>query len=79
MALSTAGVRVIDPILSNVVQGYSNMDLVGKNLFPNVPVFASGGQIIEFGKEAFKLYNARRAPGGKTSRIQMGYSQQFPI
>ena len=73
MALSTAGVRVIDPILSNVVQGYSNMDLVGKNLFPNVPVFASGGQIIEFGKEAFKLYNARRAPGGKTSRIQMGY------
>jgi len=73
MALSTAGVRVIDPILSNVVQGYANMDLVGKSLFPIVPVYASGGQIIEFGKEAFKLYNARRAPGGKTNRIQMGY------
>lgn len=73
MTLSTSGVRVIDPILSNVVQGYSNMDLVGEHLFPKVPVFASGGQIIEFGKEAFKLYNARRAPGAKTSRIQMGY------
>ncbi len=73
MALATAGVRVIDPILSNVAQGYANMDLVGKFLFPVVPVFASGGQIIEFGKEAFKLFNARRAPGAATRRIQMGY------
>ena len=73
MPLSTAGVRVIDPILTNVVQGYTNSELVGRYLFPPVPVFTSGGQIIEFGREAFKLFNARRAPGGATRRIQMGY------
>ncbi|MEI8210231.1 MAG: major capsid protein [Methylococcales bacterium] len=73
MPLTTAGVRVVDPILSNVAQGYSNADFVGKFLFPPVPVHTSGGQIIEFGREAFRLYQARRAPGGKTARIQMGY------
>ncbi len=71
--MSNAGVRVIDPILSNVAQGYKNAEFVGGVLFPRVPVFASGGQIIEFGKEAFMSYNLRRTPGGATKRIQFGY------
>ena len=71
--LSNAGVRVIDPILTNVAQGYKNAEFVGSILFPRVPVFASGGQIIEFGKEAFYSYNLRRTPGGATKRIQFGY------
>jgi hypothetical protein len=32
-----------------------------------------GGNVIEFGAEAFKLYNSRRAPGTTTKRIQFGY------
>ena len=71
--LSNAGVRVIDPVLTNVAQGYKNAEFVGSILFPRVPVFASGGQIIEFGKEAFFSYNLRRTPGGATKRIQFGY------
>jgi hypothetical protein len=71
--LNLAGARVIDPILTNVAQGYRNGELIGKTLFPAVPVQVSGGQIIEFGREAFKLYNARRAPGGSTKRIEFGY------
>jgi hypothetical protein len=71
--MSNAGVRVIDPILSNVAQGYKQPDLVGGILFPTVPVSVSGGQIIEFGKEAFYTYNLRRQPGGPTKRIQFGY------
>lgn len=73
-ALSNNQIRVIDPILSTVVQGFKNAELVGMNLFPTVPVQTSGGQIIEFGREAFKLYNARRAPGGATKRLSMGYA-----
>lgn len=72
-ALGLQGARVIDPILTNIAQGYKNMELVGSYLFPRVPVFVSGGQIIEFGKEAFYKYNLRRAPGGATKRIQFGY------
>lgn len=71
--MSNAGVRVFDPVLSNVAQGYRNAEMVGHILFPRVPVFASGGQIIEFGKEAFLSYNLRRVPGGPTKRIQFGY------
>ncbi|HSH71548.1 MAG TPA: major capsid protein [Methylophilaceae bacterium] len=74
MSLSVSQTRVINPILSNVAQGYGNQDLVGMSLFPRVPVAVSGGQIIEFDRDAFRLVNARRAPGAGTRRLQLGYS-----
>ena len=68
------GPRVIDPILTTVAQGYASQDFVGFNLFPEVPVSAAGGQIIEFDRDAFRLYTSRRAPGSSTREIQLGYS-----
>ncbi|WP_076591985.1 major capsid protein [Herminiimonas arsenitoxidans] len=66
-------VRVIDPILSTFVRGYTNNEYVGQLLFPNVDVSASGGQVIEFGKEGFMLYATQRAPGSSTARMEFGY------
>lgn len=74
MVMSVSATRVINPILTNVAQGYGNMEYVGMNLFPRVPVEVSGGQIIEFDRDAFRLVNARRAPGGATRRIPLGYA-----
>lgn len=74
MALSNRGVRIIDPILTTIAQGYRNSALVGGFLFPRVPVAISGGQIIEFGKEAFYKYNLKRVPGGSIKRLQFGYA-----
>jgi hypothetical protein len=74
MPQSNAGIRVVDPVLSSVAQGYNIQDMVGSNLFPRVPVKTRGGQIIEFGKDAFKLYASKRSPGGRTARIQFGYA-----
>lgn len=71
--MNNSQVRVVDPILSNVVLGYRHPGHVGNTLFPRVPVNLSGGQVLEFGKESFKLYNARRAPGANTKRVQFGY------
>jgi hypothetical protein len=71
--MNNSAVRVINPILTTYVQGYRNGSLIGEALFPRVPVEISGGQILEFGKEAFKLYSTNRAPGGSTKRIQFGY------
>lgn len=65
--------RVINPVLTNIAIGYIHPEHVGMHLFPRVPVMAAGGQVIEFGKESFQLYNARRAPGAGTKRIQFGY------
>lgn len=73
MVMNNQQVRVIDPILSNVAQGYVHPDRVGFSLFPRVDVQQRGGQIIEFGRESFKRYKTRRAPGANTKRVQFGY------
>jgi hypothetical protein len=73
MVMSARAARIIDPILTGYIRGYENNDLVGKYLFPEVPVPAAGGQILQFGKEAFILYATQRAPGGNTARMEIGY------
>ncbi|HDZ74969.1 MAG TPA: hypothetical protein ENH55_19820 [Aurantimonas coralicida] len=71
--LSPKQARVIDPVLTQVAQGYRNMTHVGPVLFPTVEVEARGGQVLEFGKEAFRTMNARRAPGSDTKTVSFGY------
>lgn len=66
--------RIIDPVLTAVAQGYTNGQMVGKFLFPTVPVIARAGHIIKFGKQDFMLYNTKRAPGQSTKRVQFGYA-----
>ena len=73
MPMSPSQIRVIDPVLTEIAQGYRHSEHVGHTLFPKVPVSVSGGQVLEFGKESFKLYQARRAPGSATKRISFGY------
>jgi len=73
MTMNPSQVRVIDPILTNVAQGYQHPERVGHVLFPRVNVRQRGGQVIEFGKESFKLHKTRRAPGSHTRRLQVGY------
>ncbi len=71
--MSPGQARVIDPIITTVVQGFKFPNLVGNTLFPAVPVNTRGGQILSFDKEAFRKYNLRRAPGAATKRIDIGY------
>ncbi|MEO5362452.1 MAG: major capsid protein [Magnetococcus sp. DMHC-8] len=73
MVMSSSQVRVVDPVLTEVAQGFRHAEHVGRVLFPRVPVQTAGGQVLEFGKESFKLYQARRAPGAATRRVQFGY------
>ena len=63
----------INPVLSTIAQGYTNGTLVGSTLFPRVPVTARVGQILQFGKEAFRKYNLRRSPGAEVTQIDIGY------
>ena len=72
--LQLSSARVIDPVLTQVAQGYKQLELVGNYLFPQVNVGLRGGKIITFGKEDFMLYNTQRSPGGATGRVQFGYS-----
>jgi hypothetical protein len=73
--MTNSAARVIDPILTEVARGYSQLPMVGMLLFPRVPVRQRGGKIITFGKEDFLQYgNLQRAPGQNTKRVQFGYS-----
>lgn len=72
--LNNAQARIIDPVLTNVAQGFKHPDFVGSLLFPRVPVSQRGGKIVTFSKEDFMLYNTGRAPGQNTKRVQYGYT-----
>ena len=74
LAMTPAGARVIDPVLTTAAQGYKNADFVGDALFPVVPVDQRGGKIITFRKEDFRLYATGRTPGSNTKRVQYGYT-----
>lgn len=66
--------RVIDPILTTHAQGYMRPGNIGKLLFPVALVPAYGGQVLEFGKEAFRKYNTKRAPGTAIKRVTFGHA-----
>lgn len=68
-----AQTRVVDPILSEHARGYRRPGMVAQALFPLAPVNAYGGKVITFGKESFRLYNSKRAPGSNVKRIDFGY------
>lgn len=72
--MTPAQTRLVDPILSEHARGYRQANLVGRALFPLAPVAAYSGQVIEFGKEAFRLYSTKRAPGARVARVQFGYA-----
>lgn len=72
--MTPAQARVIDPILTDVARGYVNEDFVGTVLFPIVTVRQRGGNMIEFGKEHFRMYNTERAPGARVAQVTGGYS-----
>lgn len=71
---TTSQARGIDPILTEVAQGYQNAAMVGAALFPVVNVMQRGGKILSFGKEDFALYATARAPGSNTKRVQFGFA-----
>lgn len=71
--LNTNLARVIDPVLSGIAQGYRHPQRVGHVLFPRIDVPQRGGNVIEFGRERFFNYKARRAPGADAISIRFGY------
>lgn len=71
--LNSNSARVIDPVLSGIAQGYRHAQRVGQVLFPSIEVMQRGGNVIEFGRESFIDYKARRAPGASALSIQFGY------
>lgn len=61
--------RMIDPVLTTVAQGYANASMIASKLFPIVKVSKLKGRIPVFGKEAFVVRDMQRAMRAASNRI----------
>lgn len=64
-----AQVLVKDPVLTNLVIGYTPTGFVGQRFFPLLNVMESTGAYAKFGKEAFRRYYSGRALGAHARRV----------
>lgn len=61
---------MIDPILTQIAQGYKNTEGVATFFAPSVSMSVRAGRTLTFGKEAFAAQSFLRAPGTNISKIQ---------
>jgi len=61
--------RVQDPVLTELAQGYHNLELVGETLMPTVEIEKEAGKIPKFGRLAFRLPSTVRSLRGSSNRL----------
>lgn len=63
--------RIADPVLTSLVQGFSNTTLIGDKLCTPVRMAKETGRFPAFGKEAFVIRGDLKRPvGGKVAKMQ---------
>jgi len=62
-------VRVIDPILTQIAQGYKNAEGVATFFAPAVSMNVRAGRTLVFGKEAFAAQSFLRSPGSNIQKV----------
>ena len=67
--LNKENYRVVDPVLTNLAQGYTNSTMVSDSLFPIVQLNTHKGKIPKFNKTSFITRNTYRASGALSNRI----------
>lgn len=61
--------RVQDPVLTELAQGYHNNELIGEVLMPTVEIDKEAGKIPTFGRLAFRLPSTVRNLRGSSNRL----------
>jgi hypothetical protein len=69
MASRIDDLRMVDPVLSTIAQGYQNSAMIYEALFPQVSVSKLKGKIPVFGKESFIARDTERAVRAASNRI----------
>jgi hypothetical protein len=73
MDMNTTQARVVDPILSNHSRGYKQSGFIGDRMLPLARMATRAAKRIEFGRESFRRYKIRRAPGSAIAQVSFGY------
>ena len=68
-AHNLAALRVQDPVLTKLAQGYHNLELIGEVLMPTVEIDKEAGKIPKFGRLAFRLPSTVLNLRGTSNRL----------
>ena len=68
-AHNLVALRVQDPVLTKLAQGYHNLELIGEVLMPTVEIDKEAGKIPKFGRLAFRLPSTVRNLRGTSNRL----------
>jgi hypothetical protein len=72
----TDNLRMVDPVLTTIAQGYTNSAFIADSLFPTIKVSKLKGKFPAFGKDAFinrTLDRALRAQSNRISPMDISY------
>lgn len=61
--------RVVDPVLTELAQGYHNLNMISEVLFPIAETVKEGGKIPTFGRQAFRLQTTKRELRSASNRL----------
>lgn len=61
--------RINDPVLTELAQGYHNLNMISEVLFPIAETEKEGGKIPTFGRLAFRLQTTKRELRGASNRL----------
>ncbi|MFU2058627.1 inorganic pyrophosphatase [Avibacterium volantium] len=71
--------RVTDPVLTKLAQGYFNANFVSEVLFPIAEIPNEGGAVPVFGRQAFRLTSTIREIHGVSNRLTPEYAKSIIV
>lgn len=66
---TSAQLRVNDPVITQIIHGYTPSEGIAGFIAPTVNVDVRAGKTIQFGKEGFAVMDLARAPGTPIKRV----------
>lgn len=63
--------RIADPVLTTLAQGYRNEMMIWDTLFPTIPVSKESGKFPAFGQEAFLSYDTKRGLRQEVKKMEV--------
>lgn len=75
MALNIQKLHV-DKMMQQISLGHKNEELIGEMIAKPVTTNEISGMFYDFGKDAFRIYNTARAPGGEADKIKWDFARK---
>lgn len=79
MSIHLKNMRQIDPVLTNLAQGYRQANFIGEQVMPVVFVDKEGVRVPVYGKGSFVEYKTERAPHAASNVITLDNATLLPV